>query len=236
MPPDASASAAPRWIGPEGPQLRLEAHFGDRVVACFPDRPQSLYALLAEAVARRPDGEAVVCEETRLTYGDLARAVETLSAALAAQGVAAGDRVAMLIGNRTEFVTVLFALARLGAIAVPMGLRLQTPEIAHVLADCGARPPDPRGRPRRPPAAAGRGPGSRPAASPWAAPLEGAETLEAVMARHARGPGCLPWRRSPRRTPRSSSTPRARPAGRRAPCSPTSASSIPRWSTSTAWG
>jgi acyl-CoA synthetase (AMP-forming)/AMP-acid ligase II len=187
MPPDTSLAAPPRWIGPDGPELRLEAHFGDRVVACFPQRPPSLYALLAEAVARRPGGEAVVCEETRLTYGDLAGAVEQLSAALAAEGVASGDRVAMLIGNRTEFVTVLFALARLGAIAVPMGLRLQTPEIAHVLADCGASLliHEADLADRLPPAAEGPGPVRRITVGGTAA---GAETLEAVAARHAGAP------------------------------------------------
>ncbi|MDP2800529.1 MAG: class I adenylate-forming enzyme family protein [Phreatobacter sp.] len=141
MPPDGSDAAGrtvPRWIEPGGPDLRLEAHFGDRVVACFAERPASLHALLADAATRHPLGEAIVCEATRLTYADLAAAVDRLSAALAAEGVRPSDRVAMLIGNRTEFVTVLFAVTRLGAIAVPMGLRLQTPEIAHVLADCGA--------------------------------------------------------------------------------------------------
>jgi long-chain acyl-CoA synthetase len=183
MPPDTS-SATPNWIGTDGPQLRLEAHFGDRVVACFPDRPQSLYALLAEAAARRPGGEAVVCEETRLTYGDLSRAVEQLSAALAAEGVAAGDRVAMLIGNRTEFVTVLFALARLGAIAVPMGLRLQGPEIAHVLADCGASVliHEADLADRLPPPAEVPGLARHVAVGGTVA---GTETLDAVLARHA---------------------------------------------------
>jgi long-chain acyl-CoA synthetase len=127
------------WLDTSPPALRLEAHFGDRVVACFAERPGSLFALLEEAVARNSDGEAVVCGETRLSYAALDAEIGRLAAALAARGVAAGDRVALLVGNRPEFVIALFALARLGAVAVPMGLRLQTPEIAHVLNDCGAR-------------------------------------------------------------------------------------------------
>jgi acyl-CoA synthetase (AMP-forming)/AMP-acid ligase II len=140
MPSDRPAEpvSPPRWIDASEPRLRLEAHFGDRVVPCFAERPHSLYALFAEAVQRDGGGEALVCGDTRLSYVALAGAVERLAAAFAAEGVQAGDRIGMLIGNRTEFVTVLFALARLGAVAVPMGLRLQTPEIAHVLNDCGA--------------------------------------------------------------------------------------------------
>ncbi|MCA0317198.1 MAG: acyl--CoA ligase [Proteobacteria bacterium] len=140
MSPDRSAMpvSPPRWIDAQGPRLRLEAHFGDRVVPCFAERPGSLYGLLGETVRRNGGGEALVCGDTRFTYAALGDAVARLAAALAAEGVGAGDRVGLLIGNRTEFVTTLFALARLGAVAVPMGLRLQTPEIAHVLNDCGA--------------------------------------------------------------------------------------------------
>ena len=139
LPSAASGVAArPNWATAGGLALRREAHFGDRVVSCFADRPRTLLGLLLDAVARNPDGEALVCEDLRLTYAALDREVRGMAAALAAEGVAAGDRVAMLIGNRPEFVTVLFALAHLGAVAVPMGLRLQTPEIGHVLADCGA--------------------------------------------------------------------------------------------------
>ena len=50
----------------------------------------------------------------------------------------AGDRVALLVGNRTEFVVALFAVLRLGAIAVPLSTRYQNPEIAFALNDCGA--------------------------------------------------------------------------------------------------
>jgi len=53
-------------------------------------------------------------------------------------GVGRGDRVALLIGNRAEFVFVLFALQRVGAIAVPVGVREQRPGLAWMLAQCGA--------------------------------------------------------------------------------------------------
>jgi long-chain acyl-CoA synthetase len=41
--------------------LRDEAHFGDRVVRCFADRPRSFYEVFSEAVRRNPNGEALVC-------------------------------------------------------------------------------------------------------------------------------------------------------------------------------
>lgn len=126
------------WMGEAPPVLRREAHFGDRVVDCFANRPGSLHALLEQAVSRRPEGEALVCGDERMTYAELGRAADQLAAALVAQGIRAGDRIGLLVGNRNAFVTLLFAAARIGAIAVPMGLRLQAPEIRHILTDCGA--------------------------------------------------------------------------------------------------
>jgi long-chain acyl-CoA synthetase len=131
--------SAPQWLGGVLPPLRREAHYGDRVVACFAERPPSLHALIDEAVAKNPSGEAVVCGNERWTYTDLAERSAGLATMLAGAGIGAGDRVALLVGNRPDFVALLFAVARLGAVSVPMGLRLQAPEILHVLDDCGAR-------------------------------------------------------------------------------------------------
>ena len=120
------------------PATRDEAHYGDRVVACFVERPRSVHALLAEAVQRNPDGDALVCGAERLTYRELLDQSARLAAGLAARGVGRGDRVALLLGNRVEFVTTLFAAVRLGAIAVPISIREQTPGLAYILAHCAA--------------------------------------------------------------------------------------------------
>jgi acyl-CoA synthetase (AMP-forming)/AMP-acid ligase II len=53
--------------------------------------------------------------------------------------VQAGDRVVMLLGNRPEFLAVLLALQRLGAIAVPVGVREQRPGLAYIAQQCGAK-------------------------------------------------------------------------------------------------
>ncbi|HSV82666.1 MAG TPA: AMP-binding protein, partial [Ramlibacter sp.] len=127
----------PDWREP-WPAIRQEAHYGDRVVACFAERPRSLHALLEDAVARNPDGDALVCGNERLTYRELFAQSARLATGLRARGVQAGDRVALLLGNRNEFVTTLFAVARLGAITVPLSTREQTPGLAFMLGHCGA--------------------------------------------------------------------------------------------------
>jgi acyl-CoA synthetase (AMP-forming)/AMP-acid ligase II len=126
-------------IAPSAEGLRLEAHYGDRVVRCWADRPESLHALLAQAAAKDAEAEAVVCGDERLTYGELLRRSAALAAGLQDRGIARGDRVALLLRNSTAFVVALFAVARLGAVAVPLNVREQTPEILHILGDCGAR-------------------------------------------------------------------------------------------------
>jgi acyl-CoA synthetase (AMP-forming)/AMP-acid ligase II len=130
--------AQPGWLGSVLP-MRSEAHFRDRVVRCFVERPRSTHALLADALARNPDGEAIVCGAERLTYREFDAVVARAAAGLAARGIARGDRVGMLLGNGTVFPVVLFAALRLGAIAVPISIREQAPGLAYMLAHCGAK-------------------------------------------------------------------------------------------------
>ena len=132
-----SSNKLTRW-NDTWPAMRLESHFGDRVVRCFVDRPRSLHALLVQSAALHPQREALVCGPERFTWQQLHDASARLGAGLAVRGVGVGDRVAMLIGNRSEFVTTLFAIARLGAIAVPISIREQTPGLRYMLNDCAA--------------------------------------------------------------------------------------------------
>jgi acyl-CoA synthetase (AMP-forming)/AMP-acid ligase II len=126
------------WSRHRIPAMRLEARFGDRVVPAFCERPKSIWAMVAEAASRNPDGEALVCGERRMTWREVAQQSASVAAGLRKMGVQASDRVALLLGNRIEFVLAMFAAANLGAVTVLLSTRQQKPEIAHVLTDCGA--------------------------------------------------------------------------------------------------
>jgi acyl-CoA synthetase (AMP-forming)/AMP-acid ligase II len=126
------------WLGAI-PPTRSEVHFDGRVVRCFAERPRSAYALLDEAVAANPDGEAVVSGKHRLTYRAFDTAVAGCAAGLRARGIGKGDRVALLLGNGIAFPAAMFAALRLGAIAVPISTREQTPGLAYMLSHCGAK-------------------------------------------------------------------------------------------------
>lgn len=115
-----------------------ETHFGRENIKCFVDRPSNLNVMVQQSVARNPDGEAVVCDDLRLTYAELDAQVHMVALGLKNLGVGVESRVALLLDNSSEFLLVLLASLRLGAIAVPINVREQTPELAHILNDCGA--------------------------------------------------------------------------------------------------
>jgi acyl-CoA synthetase (AMP-forming)/AMP-acid ligase II len=123
---------------PDSP-MRLESRFGDRVVLAFANRPPSIWSMVAEAIARNPGGEALVCGTRRMNWREVAMASAKIAGGLHRLGLLPGDRVALLIGNRIEFVLAVFAAARLGLVTVLLSTRQQTPEIAYVLRDCGAK-------------------------------------------------------------------------------------------------
>ena len=82
---------------------------------------------------------ALVADGRTLTYTQLAEAADRTARRLAARGVGAGDRVAVLLPPGVEFAAVVHALPRLGAVLVPVNTRLSSSERDRVIADAGAR-------------------------------------------------------------------------------------------------
>ena len=86
------------------------------------------------------NGVAVRFGDREITWGELDRSADALAAGLAANGVAPGDRVGLLLSNRPEFNEAVVACMRLGAVAVPFNLRFTASELRYVVsnADCAA--------------------------------------------------------------------------------------------------
>ena len=83
---------------------------------------------------------AIHFEGEDISYAALWQHIETATATLAQRfAVQPGERVAYLGLNHPRFIVLLMALARLGAIAVPLNLRLAPPELAAILEHAGAR-------------------------------------------------------------------------------------------------
>ena len=127
------------WSRYSIPPMQRETRFGDRVVPAFCQRPKNIWAMISDAAASNPDGEALVCGERRMNWREVAQQSAQVSAGFRKLGLESGDRVAVLLGNRIEFVLTLFAAAHAGLVTVLLSTRQQKPEIAYVLTDCGAR-------------------------------------------------------------------------------------------------
>lgn len=96
-------------------------------------------ASLVEAnAATMPDRLAVVDDDRRLTYREMALQTDAMAAVLGEHGVGRGDRVAVRMGNRSEFLTTSFAAWSLGAITVPVNTRLHGEEVRYILDHAGA--------------------------------------------------------------------------------------------------
>ena len=200
------------WLG-RVPAMRWERHFGDRVVRCFVERPGNAYALLAEAAARNPDGEAIVCGDERLSYREFEARGGALRRRARGGRHRPGDRVAMLLGNGIAFPVVMFAALRLGADrGAALSMREQTQGLAYMLAHCGAKllvhdaelaDRLPRARRDAGARASRRGRAGR--------------ALDRACGCSRRASGAAPAAVAGGGHRRSSSTPRAPPGGRKAP-------------------
>ena len=97
---------------------------------------RTLGGLLDEMAGARPEAEAVVFRDERLSYRALQASADQLARALLAGGVQRGDRVAVLLPNRPEWLVAAFAIAKVGAITVGISTFSARPEIAWVLEHC----------------------------------------------------------------------------------------------------
>jgi acyl-CoA ligase (AMP-forming) (exosortase A-associated) len=82
---------------------------------------------------------ALITRDVTLTYQELERHVGVMAAWLVAQGLNVGDRVASWLPKTLEACLMPLAAARAGLVHVPINPVLRRAQVAHILADCGAR-------------------------------------------------------------------------------------------------
>ncbi len=85
---------------------------------------------IASVARTAPERLALQVADRRWSYAKLDAWIDQYAQSLAGRGVKAGQRVAILSGNREELVPLLFALWRLGAVAVMLNARLTSAELA----------------------------------------------------------------------------------------------------------
>jgi fatty-acyl-CoA synthase len=88
---------------------------------------------LEKTVQRVPDRRAFVLRERAVTWKELGQIVDRLALALIDLDISYGDKVAVLFPNRLEFIYATLALAKLGAVHIPISERLREREIRFIL-------------------------------------------------------------------------------------------------------
>jgi len=95
--------------------------------------------LLEETAARLPNGEALVFEGVRVSYGAYRRAVDDLAQGLYAIGVRPGDHVALWMTNRPEWGYARHAIYKLGARMIPVNTRYKVDDLEYILAQSDSK-------------------------------------------------------------------------------------------------
>jgi fatty-acyl-CoA synthase len=98
-----------------------------------PWRPRTLTTSLDEVAASWPDRPFLITDTGTLTYAELAEWSRRIARGLVRRGIAPGAHVAMILPNGAPYVAVRFAIARAGAVAVPINFLLREQELAYVL-------------------------------------------------------------------------------------------------------
>lgn len=100
-------------------------------------RASSLFELVAEHAAVGPDKIALICAEgSQRSYGDLVWRAAAFGGALVSRGLRRGDRVAIWMPNRVEWVESLLACSAVGLVAVPLNPDWGDDEIGYVFEHC----------------------------------------------------------------------------------------------------
>ena len=98
-----------------------------------------LAEILPRAAARYGDKPALITGTRTLTYTELDTLSDRVAAALAARGIAPGDRVSLYSQNRWEWIVAYHGILKAGAVVNPINVMLTPKEVQYVLGDCGAR-------------------------------------------------------------------------------------------------
>ena len=137
-------------------RLLLKRHVSHRISAAQPWTPvnrrvspptelspktsMDLADLIHRNAAFAPDKPAIRFAGSALTYAGLAQRIGQAARALKSQlGVGAGDRVAILAANHPDYLVLLYACARLGALLVPLNWRSAVPEQVYILCDASVK-------------------------------------------------------------------------------------------------
>jgi acyl-CoA ligase (AMP-forming) (exosortase A-associated) len=98
-----------------------------------------LQNFLEDSARRTPNKVALIHRGERLTYDEIDRRANRVSALLRSQGVRRGDRVAIFLDNSIESVVSLFGILKADAVFLMLSPQLKAPKLGYILNNCGAK-------------------------------------------------------------------------------------------------
>ena len=93
---------------------------------------------LIDSAARRPEHPAVIFEGKEIAYAELNRRTDALAWGLKERGLVPGDVAVLMMPNSSDWITAYYALAKLGAVVLPVNFLYRTEELSHIFRDSGA--------------------------------------------------------------------------------------------------
>lgn len=130
---DTEARQSREEEGPVRSESSTTASLVDRA------RQTGLGDILHRSAARWPGKLAVADQATTFTFAEFDVVVDRFAAAMSAEGLAKGDRLALMSHNCWQFAALAFATARIGVILVPINFMLTEGEVSFILDSCGAK-------------------------------------------------------------------------------------------------
>jgi long-chain acyl-CoA synthetase len=93
---------------------------------------------LIDSAVRRPEHPAVIYEGREIAYAELNRRSDALAWGLKERGLVPGDVVVLMMPNSIDWITAYYAIAKLGAVVLPVNFLYRTEELSHIFRDSGA--------------------------------------------------------------------------------------------------
>ena len=99
----------------------------------------NFYEVMQANTKNDPKKTAIFIDDRKVSYQELKAKIDGFARVLVSLGLQAKERVAMIVGNSEEFVIALYAITKLGAVAVPLNTFLKKEEFDYILNDAQAR-------------------------------------------------------------------------------------------------
>lgn len=132
--PPSGTHRAGRWhVAEHLNAVRVEDRPDGRHVRAFSMRPPSYDHMIRASAQRNPEAEAIICGERRISWKALDRMVDQVAAGFTEAGLVAGERVAVMLDNRLEFVLAILGCVRAGGVSIPLGTRLGPTEVDYIV-------------------------------------------------------------------------------------------------------